>query len=178
MEEQLIIVNEKDEAIGVGQKLKIHQDGLLHRAFSIFIFNSHGELLLQRRALSKYHSPGLWSNTCCGHPNPGEEIHVAAKRRLKLEMGLDCELEAFGSLIYRAQVGHGLIEHEFDHLLIGHSESDPTLNLEEAIEWSWISLATLENNLRNRQNHFTSWLRIIFNSRFVELDQRAVDKAT
>ena len=174
MEEQLIIVNEKDEAIGVGQKLKIHQDGLLHRAFSVFIFNSHGELLLQRRALSKYHSPGLWSNTCCGHPNPGEEIQVAAKRRLKLEMGLDCELGTFGSLIYRAPVGQGLIEHEFDHLLNGYSESDPTLNLEEAIEWSWVSLATLEHNLRNRQNHFTSWLRIIFNSRFLELDQRAV----
>src|ERR1041384_906891 len=102
MEDQLILVNEKDEMVGVGTKLKIHREGLLHRAFSIFIFNSHGKLLLQRRALGKYHSPGLWSNTCCGHPRPDEHVLVASRRRLKAEMGLDCKLEAFGSLIYRA----------------------------------------------------------------------------
>jgi isopentenyl-diphosphate delta-isomerase len=118
MEDQLILVDEKDEMVGVGDKLKIHQDGLLHRAFSIFIFNSYGELLLQRRAFGKYHSAGLWSNTCCGHPRPGEQVLVAAQKRLKVEMGLDCQLDTFGNLIYRVDVGNGLFEHEFDHLLI------------------------------------------------------------
>ena len=134
MEDQLILVNEKDEMVGAGEKLKIHRHGLLHRAFSIFIFNSHGELLLQRRAPGKYHSPGLWSNTCCGHPHLGEQVLAAAQIRLKFEMGLGCQLDAFGSFIYRADVGDGLVEHEFDHLLIGYSELDPTLNIEEATE--------------------------------------------
>jgi isopentenyl-diphosphate delta-isomerase len=161
MKDQLILVNEKDEMVGVGEKIKTHRYGLLHRAFSIFIFNSHGELLLQRRALSKYHSPGLWSNTCCGHPSPGEELIVAAQRRLKVEMDLDCQLDAFGSLIYRADVGGGLVEHEFDHLLIGHSEIDPTLNLEEAIGWRRVPFAVLRRVVRDRPEQFSYWFKII-----------------
>jgi len=150
--------------VGVGAKLKIHREGLLHRAFSIFIFNSHGKLLLQRRALGKYHSPGLWSNTCCGHPCPGEHVLFASRRRLKAEMGLDCKLETFGSLIYRADVGDGLIEYEFDHLLIGYSELDPALNLKEAIEWRRVALAELEREVRDRPSDFTCWLRVIMDS--------------
>jgi len=165
MEDQLIIVNEKDEMVGVGAKLKIHREGLLHRAFSIFIFNAHGELLLQRRALSKYHSPGLWSNTCCGHPRLGEQVLVAAQRRLKAEMGLDCQLDAFGSLIYRTDVGDGLVEHEFDHLLIGYSELDPTLDLQEAIAWRRVPFATLGREVHDRPNDFTCWLRVIIETR-------------
>jgi isopentenyl-diphosphate delta-isomerase len=165
MQDQLILVNEKDEMVGVGDKLKIHRDGLLHRAFSIFIFNSQGELLLQRRALGKYHSSGLWSNTCCGHPRPGEQVLVAAQRRLKVEMGLDCQLDAFGSLIYRADVGGGLVEHEFDHLLTGHSELDPTLNPEEAIEWKRVPFGMLGNEVHDRPERFTRWLRIIIDTR-------------
>ncbi|HWN11995.1 MAG TPA: isopentenyl-diphosphate Delta-isomerase [Pyrinomonadaceae bacterium] len=164
MEVQLILVNETDEMVGVGEKIKVHQDGLLHRAFSIFIFNSHGELLLQRRALSKYHSPGLWSNTCCGHPRPHEQVMVAAQRRLKAEMGLDCRLETFGSFIYRADVGDGLVEHEFDHLLIGHSDLDPTLNLEEAMAWKRANFATLGRELGKRPDDFTHWLRVIMDT--------------
>jgi isopentenyl-diphosphate delta-isomerase len=164
MEDELIIVNEKDEMVGVGAKLKIHREGLLHRAFSIFIFNSHGELLLQRRALSKYHSPGLWSNTCCGHPRPGEQVLVAAQRRLKVEMGLYCQLDAFGSLLYRADVGNGLVEHEFDHLLIGHCDLDPTLNLQEAIAWRRVPFAILEREVHDRPNDFTRWLKVIINT--------------
>jgi len=99
MEERLILVNENDEVVGFDEKLRIHMEGLLHRAFSIFILNSNGELLMQRRALTKYHSPGLWSNTCCGHPRPGEQVLVAARRRLKAEMGLDCQLLEVGNLI-------------------------------------------------------------------------------
>ena len=164
MEEQLILVNEKDETVGVGEKLKVHRDGLLHRAFSIFVFNSRGDLLLQRRAPGKYHSAGLWSNTCCGHPRPGKQLLVDARRRLKAEMGLDCQLEAIGSLIYRAAVGNGLVEHEFDHLLIGHSELDPILNPEEAIEWRRVPFAALRREVHGRQEDFTCWLRIIIDT--------------
>lgn len=168
MEDQLIIVNESDEVIGFDSKHKIHREGLLHRAFSIFIFNSERELLLQRRALGKYHSPGLWSNTCCGHPSPDEHILKSAQRRLKTEMGLYCQLEAFGSFVYQADVGNGLIEYEFDHLLIGYSELDPTLNIEEAIAWRRIPLATLEREVRDRPDDFTPWLRIIMDAGFLQ----------
>src|SRR5215208_5890958 len=166
MEDQLIIVNEKDETVCVGSKLKVHREGLLHRAFSIFIFNSYGELLLQRRAHTKYHSPGLWSNTCCGHPRPGEHVLVAAQRRLKDEMGLYCPLEMFGSVTYRANVGDGLIEHEFDHLLIGSSELDPILNVEEAVAWKRVPFATLKQEVQDRPNDFTAWLRVIIDVGF------------
>lgn len=161
MVDQLILVNEKDEAVGVGEKIKIHQDGLLHRAFSAFILNSNKELLLQRRALQKYHSAGLWSNTCCGHPRPGEQVVSAARRRLKTEMGLDCRLKEVGSFIYRAEVGNGLVEHEFDHILIGQSEMDPILNPAEAIGWRWIGFNTLEADIHDRPQVYTRWLKII-----------------
>jgi isopentenyl-diphosphate delta-isomerase len=171
MEDQLILVNEKDEMVGVDAKLKIHREGLLHRAFSIFIFNGRGELLLQRRAFSKYHSPGLWSNTCCGHPRPGEQILAAAQRRLKYEMGLDCPLEEIGSFIYRVDVGDGLIEHEFDYVFIGHSEADPILNLEEAIDSRLASLTALGRELDAFPEKFTCWLRIMVGSRLVDFRQ-------
>jgi len=164
IEDQVILVNEEDEIVGVGEKLKIHRLGLLHRAFSIFIFNSHGELLLQRRALSKYHSPGLWSNTCCGHPGPAEQVITAAQRRLRAEMGLNCRLKRAGSFLYRADVGDGLREHELDHLLIGRSDLDPTLNLEEAIAWKRSDLATLGKEVRDRPEDFTCWLKIIMDT--------------
>lgn len=166
MEDQLILVNESDEVLGIGEKLETHQLGFLHRAFSIFIFNSQRKLLLQRRALNKYHSSGLWSNTCCGHPRPGEHLMFAAQRRLKIEMGLDCSLERVGSFIYRADVGNGLIEHELDHVFIGHSDLKPTLNADEAIGWKWIDLATLDQELRNHPQDFTCWLRLIIDFAF------------
>jgi len=164
MEDQLILVNEKDEMVGVGEKLKSHRDGLLHRAFSVFLLNSRGELLLQRRALGKYHSPGLWSNTCCGHPRPGEEVTDAAQRRLMAEMGLDCRLKVVGSFIYRADVGGGLIEYEFDHLLVGHTDIEPTLNLEEALDSRWVCLATLTSEVITHPQNFTYWFRIIIDT--------------
>jgi len=164
MEDQVILVNEQDEMVGVGEKFKTHQAGLLHRAFSIFTLNSHGELLVQRRAPGKYHSAGLWSNTCCGHPRPGEEVILAAGRRLKAEMGLDCPLKEIGSFIYRADVGNGLIEHEFDHLLIGSSDVDPTPNLEEAIGWKWATFAMLGRELSDRPQEFTPWLKVIMDT--------------
>src|SRR5258708_31569553 len=153
--EQLILVNENDEVVGFSEKLRVHQEGLLHRAFSIFIFNSRGELLLQQRALSKYHSAGLWSNTCCEHPLRGEEVVVAAQRRLNVEMGLDCQLDACGNLVYRAAVGNGLVEHEFDHLFVGQSELEPRLNLDEAIAWRWLEFATIRSEVRDHPECFT-----------------------
>ncbi len=164
IEAQVILVNEKDENVGIGEKIKIHRLGLLHRAFSIFIFDSHGDLLLQRRALSKYHSPGLWSNTCCGHPQPGEQVMGAARRRLKDEMGLDCRLEEFASFIYRADVGDRLVEHELDHLLIGRSDLAPILNLKEAMDWRRADFATLGRELSRRPQDFTCWLRVILDT--------------
>ncbi|SRR5258707_2522677 len=165
-DDQLILVNGNDEEVGAGDKLKIHRDGLLHRAFSIFIINSREELLLQRRALDKYHSPGLWSNTCCGHPRRGERVMVAARRRLNAEMGLDCQLTEVGHFIYRQNVTGGLIEHEFDHLLIGRSELDPTLNLDEAIDWKRTNFDVLKKEITNRPGDFTCWLRIIIDTQF------------
>jgi isopentenyl-diphosphate Delta-isomerase len=167
MEDQLVLVNEKDEMVGIGAKLKIHREGLLHRAFSIFIFNSHGELLVQRRAFSKYHSAGLWSNTCCGHPRPGERILDAAQRRLKYEMGLDCSLEEAATFIYRVDVGNGLIEHEFDYVFVGHSEADPILNLEEAIDSRLMGFTELAREMNSFPEDFTCWLRIIVAGRLV-----------
>jgi isopentenyl-diphosphate delta-isomerase len=164
MKDHLILVNERDEMIGVGDKLKIHRNGLLHRAFSIFIFNSQGELLLQQRARNKYHSAGLWSNTCCGHPHPGEEITFAAKRRLKTEMGLTCQLTGVGSLIYRADVGDHLVEYEFDHLFIGYSDLEPTLNLNEADASKRISFAALAMEVKDHPGDFTCWLRVIIDT--------------
>lgn len=171
MEDQLILVNEKDEMVGVGAKLKIHREGLLHRAFSIFIFNSRGELLLQRRAFSKYHSAGLWSNTCCGHPRPGEQILGAAERRLKYEMGLNCPLEEVGSFIYRVDVGNGLIEHEFDYILVGRSEAHPILNLEEASDCRLTGLAELGREMDSFPEAFSCWLRIIVGGRLAHFRQ-------
>jgi isopentenyl-diphosphate Delta-isomerase len=164
IEDQLVLVNKKDEAIGFGEKLVVHRLGLLHRAFSIFIFNSRGELLLQRRSHSKYHSSGLWSNTCCGHPRPGEQVIPASRRRLQAEMGLDCKLESVGSFIYQADVGDGLTEHELDHLLIGNSNLKPNPNLNEADSWKWVDVRTLQNELTDKPGDFSCWLRIIMNT--------------
>src|SRR5690349_17076045 len=131
MEEYLILVDEQDHEIGTEEKLKTHRDAKLHRAFSIFIFNKKGQLLLQRRALSKYHSGGLWTNTCCGHPRPGENIDKAAHRRLQEEMGFDCNMKDVFRFTYKAPLDHGLTEHEVDHVFIGTCDAQPKLNHDE-----------------------------------------------
>jgi isopentenyl-diphosphate delta-isomerase len=167
MDEQLILVNENDDIVGFDEKLKVHREGTLHRAFSIFIFNFSGELLLQRRALGKYHSPGLWSNTCCGHPRAGQEIVSAAQERLEQEMGLRCPLEEVGRFIYRADVGNDLIEHELDHLLIGYCDLDPILNLKEATEWRRTDHAALRMEIDTYPENFTCWLRVIIQGELI-----------
>jgi isopentenyl-diphosphate delta-isomerase len=156
----VILVDENDRALGTMEKMEAHQKGLLHRAFSIFIFNDKGELLLQKRASTKYHSAGLWTNTCCSHPHPGEETLAAAKRRLKEEMGIDALLIHKTSFVYKTNFDNGLTEHEFDHVYIGNYNKNPVLNENEAEEYKWMSLENTKKDIHKCPENFTSWFII------------------
>jgi isopentenyl-diphosphate delta-isomerase len=158
--EQVILVNERDELIGVEEKIKAHWLGALHRAFSIFVFNADGLLLLQKRASTKYHSKGLWSNTCCGHPRPGESIEEASHRRLWEEMGFRCETKESFTFIYRAKVDNELIEHEYDHVLVGNFHGNPNPSRDEVDAWKWIDLTTLKVDVQQNPENYTHWFRI------------------
>jgi isopentenyl-diphosphate Delta-isomerase len=162
MTEEVILVNAADVPVGVREKGDAHVAGVLHRAFSVFVFDDDGRMLLQRRARSKYHSGGLWSNTCCSHPRPGETTAAAARRRLMEEMGFHCPLDAAFSFIYRADVGGGLIEHEYDHVLLGRFNGKPVPNTGEVEAWRWTDLDDLARELRERPAHFTYWFHIAF----------------
>jgi isopentenyl-diphosphate delta-isomerase len=158
--EEVILVNENDEALGTMEKMEAHQKGVLHRAFSIFIYNSQGEMLLQRRALNKYHSGGLWTNTCCSHPKAGESIEEAAKRRLMEEMGMACELQPKFNFIYKSILDHGMTEHELDHVMIGTTDASPNINPEEVAEYSYVSVDEIVEDLKNQPEKYTSWFTI------------------
>ncbi len=160
MEAEVILVDENDNAIGAMEKMRVHHEGILHRAFSVFVFNSKSELLLHRRATEKYHSGGLWTNTCCSHPMPGEDVVDAAKRRLMEEMGLTCELKKNFDFIYRADVGHNLIEHEFDHVFIGHSDEIPKPDAKEVSDWKWMDVKSIVTSLIEHPELYTTWFRI------------------
>ena len=160
MSERVVLVDAADAEIGTEDKLAAHRAGRLHRAFSVFVFNGRGEMLLQRRASSKYHSGGLWSNTCCSHPRPGEATPDAAHRRLFEEMGIRCELRPAFAFIYRADVGGGLIEHEYDHLFIGRWDGDPEPDLAEVEAWRWATPAAVRRELRRHPRRFTFWFRV------------------
>jgi len=164
MNRPVILVNEKDEPLGEMDKLEVHQKGLLHRAFSIFIFNDSGLLLLQCRANEKYHSGGLWTNTCCGHPGPGELIEEAAHRRLKEETGIETALVKKFSFIYEAHLDQKLIEHEYDHVFTGVYNQEPVLNREEASAYRWISMAELKKEIEQHPVRYTEWLKIAIQS--------------
>lgn len=157
--EKVVLVNDLNEVIGEKEKIQAHIEGALHRAFSIFLFNSDGAMLLQKRACTKYHSKGLWSNTCCGHPRPGESTKVAAHRRLKEEMNIDCQLHEIFSFTYRATLEDGFVEHEFDHVFIGIFNGEPIINKEEGEDWAWIDLISLKQDLANNPIIYTFWLR-------------------
>lgn len=159
MLEQVILVDEQDAPLGTMEKMEAHRKGLLHRAFSVFVFTPAGELILQRRAAHKYHSPGLWTNTCCSHPRDGEEVEAAAHRRLVEEMGFDTEIKHAFSFIYKQQVGE-LIEHELDHVFVGEWEGEPKLNPEETDAWKAMSLEALERDVAANPEHYTVWFRI------------------
>lgn len=158
MEDQVILVDRHDFEVGFAGKMAAHRRGELHRAISIFVFDSDGRVLLQRRASAKYHSGGLWSNTCCSHPRPRETNAVAARRRLREEMGIDCELQEVFSFVYRANLGNGLVEHEFDHVFFGQHDGEPVLNPHETDDWMWIPLAQLTADVRKRPEVYSYWL--------------------
>lgn len=160
MVEKVILVNKKDKKIGEGEKLKTHIEGKLHRAISVFLFNKKGELLIQKRAKDKYHSAGLWANTCCTHPRPGEKAIMAAKRRLKEEMGIKSPLQKVFKIRYKANVGN-LIENEIDHVFIGFFEGQPILNKTEAENYKWILTKELFNDMKKNPTKYAIWFRII-----------------
>jgi isopentenyl-diphosphate Delta-isomerase len=161
MDEQIILVDENDSVIGVGEKIKAHLDGQLHRAFSIFIFNSSGELLLQKRARAKYHSGALWSNTCCSHPRPSESTMNAAHRRLNEEMGFDCKLVEIFKVVYKVKVDECFLEHEYDHILIGQFEGEPAPDFNEIEDWKWVTVSELKEDMERTSKDYTLWLIIL-----------------
>jgi len=159
--EEIILVDENDNEVGYGEKMAVHKEGKLHRAFSIFVFNSKGQLLLQKRAKSKYHSGGLWTNTCCSHPRKGENLLDAAHRRLKEEMGFDCELKELFGFVYKARLGD-LYEHEYDHVLIGEYDGEVKPNPEEVEDFKWVDVEEVKNDIKQNPDDYTYWFKIAF----------------
>ena len=160
MTERVILVTPDDVPVGVHAKHGAHVAGLLHRAFSLFVFDTSGRMLLQQRAWDKYHSGGLWSNTCCSHPRPGESTAAAVQRRVFEEMGFHCPMRTAFSFVYRADVGGGLIEHEYDHVFVGRFDGDPAPDPVEVADWRWISPAELDREARAYPGRFTYWFHI------------------
>ena len=158
--EKVILVDKDDNEIGTKEKIQAHKEGKLHRSFSIFVFNFSGELLLQRRAKEKYHTGGLWSNTCCSHPRPGESLEEAIHRKLKQEMGFDCDLEKKFSFIYKVNFDNGLWEHEFDHVFIGRFNGEPKPNPEEVDDWKWVTIRQLKEDIKKTPQKYTAWFKI------------------
>lgn len=171
MNEKVVLVDEENNKIGTEDKLKAHQDGgKLHRAFSIFVFNSEGEVLLQKRAAEKYHSEGLWSNTCCSHPRPGEPFERATKRKLKQEMGFTCELAKAFDFIYKKKVGD-LTEWELDHVFVGRYEGPLDPNPHEVSEWKWIAPSLLKRDIEEHPERYTPWFRVLVKRHFSKIEK-------
>lgn len=161
-EEKVILVDEQNNPIGLMPKLEAHKKALLHRAFSVFIMNRKGEVMLQQRALHKYHSPGLWTNTCCSHQRENETNVEAGKRRLQEEMGFVTELTDVISFIYKAPFDNGLTEHEYDHVLLGYYEENPNINPEEVADWKWELPENIKKDIEQNPQKYTEWFKIIF----------------
>lgn len=161
-EEKVILVDENDNQIGLMAKMEAHEKALLHRAFSVFIFNDKNELMLQQRAKHKYHSPGLWTNTCCSHQREGETNIEAGKRRLQEEMGFVTELKETTSFMYKAPFDNGLTEHEYDHVMIGYFNDEPMINEDEVAAWKWMPLEDVKNDIAKSPDNYTAWFKIIF----------------
>ena len=168
-EEQVILVDENDKQLGLMPKMEAHEKGVLHRAFSVFVFNSKNELMLQQRALHKYHSPGLWTNTCCSHQRDKESNISAGKRRLFEEMGFETELEEKISFIYKAPFDNGLTEYELDHIMVGNYNDSPVLNKEEVEDWKWMSLKDVKQDILEQPNLYTAWFKIIFDKYYTSI---------
>lgn len=158
----VILVDKNDDAIGQISKFEAHSTGLLHRAFSIFVINSQGEILMQKRSLNKYHTPGLWSNTCCSHPKPGEKTIDAANRRLSEEMGLTVNLNFLFKFHYYAELDNKLTENEIDHIFIGYSDELPNINQQEVMDFKFMSIHEISKELKNKPESYTIWCKLIF----------------
>ncbi|MFH0898813.1 MAG: isopentenyl-diphosphate Delta-isomerase [bacterium] len=163
MPEYVVLVDQNDKQIGTEEKLLAHKKGLLHRAFSVFIFNSQGQMLIAQRALYKYHSAGLWSNACCSHPRPGENVLGAAQRRLQEELGFSCSVQEIFSFIYTVKFDdNGLIEHEYDHVLVGTFDGEVEPNPGEVAAYRWVDMAELEHDVHNHPDLYTYWFKTSF----------------
>ena len=169
--EEVVLVNVNDQPIGYMEKQEAHLKGLLHRAFSVFIFNNNKELLLQKRAVSKYHSGGLWTNTCCSHPRKNETVLSAAKRRLFEEMGIKCDLKFKFSFIYKAKLDNNLFEHEFDHVFFGYSNTKPDINREEVDSYCYKSIEKIQKEIINQPDQYTEWFKICFNEVVINYEE-------
>ena len=172
-EEKVILVNSNDEPIGLMPKMEAHEKAFLHRAFSVFVINSNNELMLQQRALQKYHSPGLWTNTCCSHQRDGEENIEAGLRRLQEEMGFETSLEYLFNFIYKAPFDNGLTEHELDHVMLGRYEGKPSINPEEVASWKWMDIDLIHADLINNPADYTVWFAIIFDRFYNHLKENS-----
>ena len=169
MEELVVLVDENDTQIGLMPKMEAHEKAVLHRAFSVFVFNEKGELMLQQRAAHKYHSPLLWTNTCCSHQRDGETNIEAGKRRLQEEMGFSTELKEVFSFTYKAPFDNGLTEHEFDHVLIGYYNDQPKINPDEVEAYKWMMLADVKKDIEEHPENYTAWFKIIFKESYEKL---------
>ena len=169
MEELVVLVDKNDNQIGLMPKMEAHEKAVLHRAFSVFTFNNKGELLLQQRAAHKYHSPLLWTNTCCSHQREGETNIEAGKRRLQEEMGFTTELKEVFSFIYKAPFENGLTEHELDHVMVGDFDDEPNINKEEVESYKWMLLEDVKNDIENNPDIYTEWFKIIFKESYKKL---------
>jgi isopentenyl-diphosphate delta-isomerase len=161
--EKVILVDAKDNAIGTMDKMEAHYNGALHRAFSILLFNADGEILLQKRSPTKYHSGGLWTNTCCSHPRPEESMEEALRRKLKHEMGIAVDLQFAYKFIYNIKLDKNLIENEFDHVYVGTFNGQPSINPEEVEEWKFMNALELRNDIKEHPDQYTYWFRLIMN---------------
>jgi isopentenyl-diphosphate delta-isomerase len=173
-EELVILVNQNDQQIGLMPKLEAHQKAVLHRAFSVFILNDKNELMLQQRAAHKYHSPLLWTNTCCSHQREGESNLEAGNRRLYEEMGFTTELKELFSFIYKASFDNGLTEHELDHVMIGYYNAEPIINPEEVERWKWMDIDSVREDMQAQPEVYTAWFKIIFDKFYHFLEEHKV----
>lgn len=169
MKEMVILVNERDEKIGLMEKMEAHEKAILHRAFSVFIFNDKNELMLQQRAAHKYHSPLLWTNTCCSHQRDGESNIEAGKRRLMEEMGFECDIKEVTSFIYKAPFDNGLTEHELDHVMVGNYNEDPVINRDEVAAFRWMKLTDVKDDIAKNPMSYTAWFKIIFEKYYTSI---------
>ena len=173
-EENVILVNQKDEQIGLMPKLEAHEKAVLHRAFSVFILNSKNEIMLQQRAHHKYHSPLLWTNTCCSHQREGETNIQAGSRRLFEEMGFETGLKELFHFIYKAPFDNGLTEHELDHVMIGYYEDEPKINSEEVENWKWMYIEDVRSDMQLHPEIYTVWFKIIFDEFYHYLEEHKI----